>query len=141
MAFPDCIPHSGYINPKHGYGVVCKWQKGKGKSKGVYAHRLAWEAAHGTIPKGMSVCHRCDNPACVNVEHLFLGSHSDNIRDCALKKRHNMARKEVCPMGHPYDATNTYVYAGRRACKTCRIERTREWRKQQRSNLVQRITA
>jgi hypothetical protein len=51
------------------------------------AHRLAWQWAHGPIPAGMKVLHRCDIPACVNVEHLFLGTDQDNARDRAAKGR------------------------------------------------------
>ena len=60
---------------------------GYGHWKGMYAHRYAYELERGRILPGIHACHRCDNPACVRPDHLFLGTHSDNMLDKKLKGR------------------------------------------------------
>lgn len=51
------------------------------------AHRASYAVANGPIDPGLVVCHRCDTPACVNPDHLFVGTHKDNTQDCVRKGR------------------------------------------------------
>jgi hypothetical protein len=76
----DCLEWTACRN-RLGYGRL--GYKGKYKT----AHRVAWEVEVGEIPAGMFVCHSCDNPPCINVKHLFLGTHADNMRDMREKHR------------------------------------------------------
>lgn len=59
-----------------------------------HAHRAAWLLLVGDIPDGMHVCHSCDNPACVNPLHLWLGTDAANVRDCMNKGRRVPPRGE-----------------------------------------------
>lgn len=72
------------------------WQRGKNtggygvfshRRRQIAAHRFAWELANGPIPVGLQVLHRCDNPACVRVGHLFVGTIADNMADKTTKGR------------------------------------------------------
>lgn len=68
----------------HGYGYAMRRRH---SPRHVLAHRLAWEDSFGPIPPGTHVLHRCDNRACINVDHLFLGTNGDNIADKVAKGR------------------------------------------------------
>jgi len=65
----------------YGYGQISY------KCKSTRVHRLVWELNIGSIPKGLCVLHKCDNRACCNPEHLFLGTHKDNVIDMINKGR------------------------------------------------------
>lgn len=71
-----------------GYGMF--WFKGKMRR----AHRVAWILTNGPIPDGLCVCHRCDNPGCMNPQHLFLATQEGNIQDRVQKGRSARPRGE-----------------------------------------------
>lgn len=88
----ECLVFTGALDGG-GYGRLAmggRW---------VGAHRLAWELQRGPIPAPLFVLHHCDNPSCCNVEHLFLGTQRDNMRDMAAKGRASSQR-------------NSHKYAG-----------------------------
>jgi len=70
-------------------GVVSNAGYGKTRyeKKDISAHRLSYIVFIGSIPDGKNVCHKCDEKRCVNPEHLWLGSQSENIKDCVKKGR------------------------------------------------------
>lgn len=72
-----------WCGPTNGFGYGRFSYRGKPQQ----AHRVSFEAFCGPIPDGLSVLHRCDNRACINPDHLWLGTYSDNLRDAWAKGR------------------------------------------------------
>ena len=115
-----CIEWDGTIG-NNGYGLL----------RGELIHRVVYAEVHGAIPSGLLVCHKCDNQPCINIDHLFLGTYTDNLHDAIEKKRWISPmtgyRRTVCFSGkHKMTPENTYTHEnakrGRpsRRCKACR---------------------
>lgn len=85
-----CWEWCGSKFPKRvgGYGFMMVGSKTDGSMKSKRAHRLSFEFFRDAIPSGLHVLHKCDNPLCVNPNHLFLGTHQDNMADMRAKGRH-----------------------------------------------------
>jgi len=77
-----CILWKGSIT-KNGYGGLFRWLNGER----LLAHRLAYEIEFGYFDRKFHICHKCDNPPCVNPQHLYAGTHQENMRDVALRGR------------------------------------------------------
>lgn len=122
----NCLEWAGYKD-KNGYG---RFRLG---SKKIGAHRASWIIFKGPIPDGKFVLHTCDNPPCVKLGHLYLGTTKDNTRDMWARDRntsHFMAKqkaKTVCSRGHKYTPENTYKWKTHRRCKECHKVNSREF--------------
>lgn len=116
----NCWVWTGAISQGYGmFGIRSGWA--------TQAHRLSYVAEVGSIPDGLELDHLRRNRACVRPTHLEPVTHQENTR----RGDNPQTRKTHCPQGHPYSPENTYRprnAPNERHCKTCRVQRTREWR-------------
>jgi hypothetical protein len=88
LAENGCWEWVGYFGTG-GYGAISQ------NGKNCRAHRVSYEAYKGTIPKGMVVRHSCDNPACINPDHLSLGTQKDNVADREARGRRDVKGEQI----------------------------------------------
>lgn len=122
LEWTACQTHSGYgqFSMRHNLILAHRW---------VMQLALKRELSPDEV-----VRHRiCDNPPCVALHHLAVGTQADNVDDMNTKGRNRNANKSACKYGHPYDEDNTYYMPnGGRDCKACVSRRGREYRERKR---------
>lgn len=116
-----CLEWTGFKNHL-GYGYAY-WSRRRWA-----ATRLIYCAHHGPFDPKLDVRHSCDNPSCVNIDHLSLGTRSDNMRDAVDRQRAKNSKKTCCPKGHTYGIEwmpHNGTYRPWRRCKICDRARQR----------------
>jgi len=121
----DCWVWRGGFDSR-GYGRIYR----NGKRRGT--HRISYEMANGPITNGLFVCHHCDNRPCVKPDHLFLGTHIDNMQDSVKKGRNSFKTKNPAPRGDAH-WTRHNTEKAKLELRKISEQRKAEWRTGRRS--------
>lgn len=109
-----CWVWQGFCCPEWGYGFTSY------RNRSMRTHLVMWKILRGDIPKGMVIRHNCDNPPCINPDHLQIGTVRDNVHDRLKRGRDYKSNRTHCPMGHEYAGQHLQLDSkGYRHCRTC----------------------
>lgn len=124
----ECLVWNGPTADPNGRGSV------RYKGRTWRAHQVIWMEANGPIPDGLVIRHTCDVMACLNIEHMLIGTQRENMHDMKLRQR---GRWKVCRNGlHRLEGENLYILPSNpayRECRACRNERNRRYHDRQKS--------
>ena len=114
----ECDEWEGRLNA-YGYGVI----------HNIGAHRMVWMQEYGHLRSDEYVLHSCDNPRCINLNHLRVGTAADNTKDMMRRRQNKNGNvyKTHCHEGHEFTDKNTYWHRGKRNCRECGRVRWRAW--------------
>lgn len=107
-----------------GYGMLVLRNIPNARTR--YVHRLSYIVHIGLFNETLDVCHKCDNPPCINPHHLWLGTHAQNMKDSSQKGRRTRSH---CKRGHPLNNESVYIQkkTGFRFCLNCQKMRQKSW--------------
>lgn len=145
----DLFAKNGKVDLKTGCWNWTKGKNGKGygfawvDNKSVKVSRLSAYLYLGfDLDPSKLVLHKCNNKACFNSEHLYIGTDSDNKFDSVKDGTHINSSKTHCPEGHEYTSENTYLdKIGSRHCRLCRAEGMRLYRAGKNKTSLEKIDA